>query len=41
LTTSAFVKVTPFATGSLWTVGMAESVSKRWSSMRTTTMLGR
>src|SRR5688572_23075497 len=40
-TTNAFVNVTPRPTRSRCTVGIAPSVSKRWSSVRTKTMFGR
>jgi hypothetical protein len=41
LTTKLFVNVTPCATSSRSTVGIAESVSQRWSSVSTTTIFGR
>ena len=40
LETYPFEKLTPFATSSDRTVGMAHSVSKRWSSVRIRTMSG-
>jgi hypothetical protein len=40
LTTNAFEKVTPFATSSARTVGIAQSVSHRWSSVTMRTTLG-
>jgi hypothetical protein len=41
LTTKLFLNVTPCATSSCSTVGIAQSVSQRWSSVSTTTMFGR
>jgi hypothetical protein len=39
-TAKAFVNVTPFSTSSSVTVGIAQSVSQRWSSVATRTMFG-
>src|SRR5512144_836234 len=40
LATKLFVNVTPCATSERLTVRIAQSVSQRWSSVRTRTMLG-
>src|SRR5438132_5340016 len=40
LTRKALANVMPWATRSRCTIGMAHSVSHRWSSVRTSTMLG-
>jgi hypothetical protein len=39
--TNAFLNVTPLATSSDCTVGMNRNVSRRWSSVRTSTTFGR
>ena len=41
LVTNAFLKVIPWSTSRDCTWGIAQSVSKRWSSVRMRTMFGR